>query len=74
MRCHECYGQDLVLHQDWGIVRCNITHFNAYYIFQYPHFDVRRAVVHNIHDIALYISCYEYVLSLKMALTAKTCS
>jgi hypothetical protein len=74
MRCNECYGRDLVLHQDGGIVRCNINHFNIYYIFQYPHFDVRRNVVHNIHAIAIYISCHEYVLSLKMALIAETCS
>jgi hypothetical protein len=74
MRCNECYGRDIVLHQDGGIVRCNTTHFNVFYIFQYPLFDVRRDLVHKIKRIAIYISRYEYVLSLTMAVIAETCS
>jgi len=42
--------------------------FNAHYILQYLHLDVRPDIVHNFHDIAY---C-EYLLSLKMAFIAKT--
>jgi len=46
--------------------------FNVLYILQYLHLDVQRNLFHNIHGIVIYISYYDYVLSLKMALTAKT--
>jgi len=46
---------------------------NVCYILQYPHIDVRGDLVHNIHDLSIYISCYEYVPSLKMAFIAETC-
>jgi len=38
----------------------------------YLHLDIRRDLVHNIHHIAIYISYYDYVLSLKMAFIAET--
>ena len=37
------------------------------------HHDVRRDLVHNIHCIVIYISCYEYELSLKIAFIVETC-
>jgi hypothetical protein len=40
---------------------------------QAMHYDVRRDLVRNRHGIAIYISYYEYVLSLKMGFTAETC-
>ena len=43
-------------------------------IFQYPLFDVRRDLVHNIHRIEIHISCYVYLFSLTMAVIAETCS
>ena len=41
------------------IVRCDITHFNVHYeyIFQYPHFDVRRDIVHNFFFFAFCWPC-----------------
>ena len=40
------------------------------YILQYLHLDVRRNI---LHVIAIYISYYEYVPSLRMASIAETC-
>ena len=45
---------------------------NVYYILQCFRLHVRRDLVHNIHHIAIYLSYYDYVLSLKMVL-AETC-
>jgi hypothetical protein len=38
-----------------------------------PHIDVRWDLVHNIYGTVIYISYYEYVVSLKMAFIAETC-
>lgn len=42
-------------------------------ILQYLHLDLRADLVHNIHDIIIYFSYYDYVFSLKMACIAVTC-
>jgi len=47
--------------------------FNVYYILQYLHLDIRRDLVHIIHGTVIYIFCYDYVLSLKMAFIAEKC-
>jgi len=48
--------------------------FNAHYIIQYLHLDVRSDLVHNIRGtVTVCIAYYEYVLSMKMAFIAKTC-
>ena len=47
--------------------------FNAHYIIQYLHLDVRPDLVHNIRGtVTVCIAYCEYVLSLKMAFIAKT--
>ena len=55
-----------------NFIKASIPIFNVYHILQYLHLDVQRNLFHNIHGIVIYISYYDYVLSLKMALTAKT--
>jgi hypothetical protein len=47
--------------------------FNADYILQYLHLDVRRDIVHIINGIVIYISYYEYVLRLNMAFVTEIC-
>ena len=47
--------------------------YNVHYITQYLHLDLRRDLVHTFNGTVIYISHYEYVLSLKMTFIAETC-
>ena len=50
-----------------NLIKSSNPIFNVYYISHYLHLDVRRDLDHTISGIAICISYYEYVVSLKMA-------